>query len=233
MTRRRTQTAAEFLAQFAPGADAQAHNAEELEREREQNLARYRAAAAPVLAELAAAGFPAATIGELRQLKAKARGAVPILTRWLPRVTDDAVRADIVRVLAGPWAKEAAPALVEQFRRAPAGADGAPGPRWKIGDALAETATDAVFDDIEALARDRRYGRDREMVVVALGNMRNPRAVDVLLDLVPDEDVAGHAVIALGKLRAERARPVLRELANHPKAWIRKEATKALDRIGR
>jgi hypothetical protein len=235
VTRRGPRRAADFLAQFAPDPAARARDEQRLEREREENLARYREAAAPVLADLANAGFSVDAIGALRQAGPKAKAAVPVLAGWLPQVTDDAVRADIVRALGVRWAKSAAPALVAEFRRVPPEPStvggGLPGPRWAVGSALAEVADDAVFDEVADIARDTRYGRDREMVVVALGNMRRPAAVDVLLDLLNDEQVAGHAVMALGKLRAGRARPAIERLLDHPTSWIRQEAKKALKRI--
>jgi HEAT repeat protein len=46
-----------------------------------------------------------------------------------------------------------------------------------------------------------------------------------------DEDVAGHAVDALGRLRAPEALSHLDRFLQHPKAWIRKEAKKAINRI--
>ena len=73
------------------------------------------------------------------------------------------------------WAwSAAAPLLVDECRRAddPSGT----GLRWAIGNTLAEVADDSVFADLVELAEDRRWGKAREMVVVALGNMRDPRA---------------------------------------------------------
>ena len=96
------------------------------------------------------------------------------------------------------------PALVDAFLQAP---DDSPGLKWAIGNALSIVADDSVFQDIVALARDKRHGEAREMVVEALANMRNPQAVDVLCELLADEEVAAHAVVALGKLKAARARP--------------------------
>jgi len=49
--------------------------------------------------------------------------------------------------------------------------------------------------------------------------------------LLEDEDVAGHAVIALGNLRAKQARGKIEALLRHKKAWIRGEAGKALRKI--
>jgi len=49
-----------------------------------------------------------------------------------------------------------------------------------------------------------------------LGNEENARCDDVLIELLVDEDVAGHAVIALGKLKDQRAREACCA-PNHPK----------------
>ncbi|MGH3467692.1 MAG: HEAT repeat domain-containing protein, partial [Thermocrispum sp.] len=103
--------------------------------------------------------------------------------------------------------------------------------RWAIGNALEVVADDDVFEDLVELARDRRYGRAREMIVVALGNMGDPRAVDVLINLLEDEEVAGHAVVALGKQRAGRARPYVERFLDHPTQWVREAARSALERI--
>jgi HEAT repeat protein len=61
--------------------------------------------------------------------------------------------------------------------------------------------------------------------------MKDPRAVDVLIDLLDDDDVAGHAVVGLGKLRASKARQRVEEFLAHPKAWVRREAKRALAKI--
>jgi HEAT repeat protein len=71
------------------------------------------------------------------------------------------------------------------------------------------------------------------MVAVALGRMkrRASEAVDVLVELLPDEDVTGHAVIALGKLKNPRSGEAIAALQNHRKTWVRAEVKKALVRI--
>jgi HEAT repeat protein len=106
--------------------------------------------------------------------------------------------------------------------------------RWAIGNALTVLATDAVFDEIVALARDRRYGRARERVAESLGNMKDDRAVDVLLELLDDEEVSLPAMRGLGRLgpRARRARAKIEPFLQHPEAWVRKDALRALKRIG-
>jgi len=69
------------------------------------------------------------------------------------------------------------------------------------------------------------------MLALALGNMQAPRAITVLLDLLDDEQMVGHAVAALGKLNAPAARVRLKDLTQHPIDWVRKEAKKALASI--
>jgi HEAT repeat protein len=137
--------------------------------------------------------------------------------------------ADLRRAHHVPTQRVVAIGFIAEFRNAPF--DQPLGIKWAAGNALAEVADDRVFDDLVELATDKHHGRAREMVAVALGNMRNPRAVDVLVDLLADEEVAGHAIMALGKLKAVTARPHIERFLQHPKAWVRREATRALAKI--
>jgi HEAT repeat protein len=93
-----------------------------------------------------------------------------------------------------------------------------------LGDALARVADERHFEEVVALAKHRRYGKARELVVLALGNMRDPRAITALLELLSDEEVAGYAIRALGKLRAREARDPIATFLKHPNAWVRTEA---------
>ena len=139
------------------------------------------------------------------------------------------MKGDIARTLSVPWAGDAVGTLVLAFERAE-DATGR-GLRWVIGNALEVLASDVIADALIRLATDRRYGRVRERVVVELGKLTDPRAVEALHDLLGDEEVVGHAVMALGTLRARAARSRVEALLTHPKPWIWKEAKKALARI--
>lgn len=128
-----------------------------------------------------ASGFKVQSVGELRQSGAEYPTAVPILVRWLPRIENEQVKEDIVRTLSVPWAApDAGPALIAEFQKA----DGQQrdGLRWAIANGLAVTADDAVFDQLVAVVTDRKYGKAREMLALAMGNCHNPRAVNVLID---------------------------------------------------
>jgi HEAT repeat protein len=70
-------------------------------------------------------------------------------------------------------------------------------------------------------------------VVAALGNMRRARdqVLPTLLTLLDDDDIAGYAIMALGKLKASEARSAIEPFIHHREPWVRKEAKKALDKI--
>lgn len=204
----------------------------ERERQRQNAIEANKRDSIPILEELGEAGLHVEWISDLYARRLQYKEAIPILLRWLPRTVNNDVKEAIVRALSVPWAKpDAATALVREFRNLPPGE--APGLQWAIGNALAVVADDSVASDLEDMIRDARYGKAREMLVVALGNMKEPRAQETLLQLLSDDALAGYAIMSLGKLRARKAAPMIKRFENHPQAWIRREAKKALAKIER
>ncbi len=187
----------------------------------------YWLALAPVLKDLAARGVRVDSIAAARCDRALFRTALPALIDWFRKTSNPDLKVELAGALATPWAKPSgAKALIEGFR----GVEDE-SVRWSIGNALSDVATDAEFDAIVELVEDSRYGRSRERLAGALGSMKDPRAVDVLIKLLGDADVVGHAVIALGKLRARRARQQLETLLRHEQASVRRAAKAALGRM--
>jgi HEAT repeat protein len=190
-----------------------------------------------LIRDLRDAGVPVSGLWELVNGKAQDKAAVPVLLDWLrnvdvrvPGADQPKVREGLVRALSVPAARpSAAPVLIEEFRTAhdPAGI----GLGWVVGNALSVVADDSVFEEIAALAQDRRHGKARQMVVLGLARSTDPRAVPLLVGLLGDEDVAAHAVMALGKLRPPGVRPPVEQLLDHPTALVRREAKKALARL--
>jgi HEAT repeat protein len=206
-------------------------NIEERERQRLAAIVRNRQDAEPIIAALRGAGFAVASVADLFNQKLDYRDAIPLLLAWLPRISNLDVKSDLIRALSVKWAKgsDAARMLVAEFEQAEG--PGETELRWTIGNALEVLASDVIVDDLLRLATNRDYGRDREMVVMGLGKLKDPRVPDVLIGLLDDEAVVGHAVIALGKLRVNSARARLVSLVAHPKTWIRNAAKKAIERI--
>lgn len=192
-----------------------------------QNIELYQRAAEPVLKELASVGLRVRSIGELRASRVRYQPAIPILIRWLPEIENVHVREDIVRTLSVPWAApEAVLVLIAEFERA----DGeqCDGLRWAAANGLAVLAGDVVVDQLIALVTNVKYGKSREMLALALGNCKDSHVVDVLIKLLADNQVVGHAVMALGKLKAKKAMPYIKAVMKNSTGWVHTEASKAL-----
>jgi HEAT repeat protein len=151
----------------------------------------------------------------------------------LPKVNDLGVKEGIVRALS---VKEAAPMaakpLLEEFRKLlgdeePAGVSA----RWAIANALTVVAKSESVEDVLHLITLPSSGSARKMLALTLGKLKDPRAVPILIDLLNDDQVVGHAASALGMMKAAAARPHLLKLANYPMTWVRKEAEKAILKI--
>lgn len=188
----------------------------------------YKRDAAGVLEDLRKAGFDVESVGDLRNT-APYPSAVPVLIAWLPKIDNQYVKEDIIRRLSVPWARpHALRPILQEFKTLP---DKPPALKWAAGNALEVIADDSVFEEIVEIAIDPRHGRARDMVVASLGNMTDPRAVEILGDLLDDEAVAPYAVMGLGKLQVREARDRIEPFLTHPEEWIRAEAKKALAKI--
>jgi hypothetical protein len=154
--------------------------------------------------------------------------AIPFLLEALTESPpeDTEFREGVVRALSIKDARPvAAPILMHEMRRQQQHDDLLV--LWAFGNALSIVADDSVYDDIVALARDRSLGRAREMLMDALARMERVDATDVLLSLVDDEDVDGHAVVALAR-RGNAPVEVFERFADDDRDWVRRAARRRL-----
>jgi HEAT repeat protein len=168
--------------------------------------------------------------------------ATPILIKWLPRVQTPPVKEAIARSLTGEAAARgvASPTLVDEFRRAPT-TDDWNSAKWALGLALSTLADASVADDLIELLQDSRHGTARQMLCDALRRTKDPRAPNVLVGLIGDPEIGGHAIDALRSYGPKsslpylnRARPQLEAVLADPEAsgFARRMASKSLERIG-
>lgn len=155
-------------------------------------------------------------------------GAVPFLLEALhgSEPADVHFREGLVRALSIKQARpSAAPALIDEMRRQQKHDDIYV--LWAFGNALSIVADDDVYDDIVELARDRSFGRAREMLMEALARMGNPAATGVLLEFVDDDEVDGQVVVALSR-RVDAPREVFERYAEDERDWVRRAARRRL-----
>lgn len=182
-----------------------------------------------ILRRLSAVGYEYESLAALRTSGRRYRDAIPTLLCALASTNDIKLKIEIVRALSVPWAKPSATGpLVEEFRRATDEKD----LRWIIGNALEVVWDDDHFSELVEIATDRRLGRAREMVVLGFRRSKRAEAGDVLIGLLDDPTVNGHAASALRRLKLPRARTYLEPLLTDKRAWVRKEAERALAALG-
>jgi HEAT repeat protein len=202
----------------------------EKELQRQKIILINKRDSAPVLNDLSKLGYSLQWISDLYSQKLYYENAIPILIKWLPLVDNIDVKEDIVRALTVKWAKpEAAHILIKEYRKLYNESN--TGIKWAIANAFTVVADDSIYDDLVEIINDKSNGESRKMLALTLGRMKNPKAEDILITLLNDEVVAGHAVMGLGKLKSKKAIPVIKTFLSHPRTWIRNEAKKALLRI--
>jgi HEAT repeat protein len=233
-TRKRTpETAAELMARLRSDPEWVRQDAEREARRRalEERLAEDER---PLVQALNGANVSVESVWDLVNTREPYPRAIPVLIEHLSHPYPFRVREGIARALTVKGAGEAAyRELVSEFKNLPYSTDPAQhGFKWALGNAISIAANKSHFNDVVELIRDKRHGTTRDMMVLRLPSLDRKRAVDVLIESLADDDISGHAVMALGKLKVQRARPQIeRALAYHPQAWVRKEAKKALAKL--
>jgi hypothetical protein len=178
-------------------------------------------------------GVSIKSVWDLVKTKREYRSAIPVLVAHLRYEYPYRIREGIARALTVKYAGETAyEALVTEFRKRPGPVDAAEiGFKWALGNAISVAADRSRFDEVVELVIDKRHGGSRDMLALRLPDLARYRAVDVLIELLGDDEVAGHAVVALGKLKAQKARAHIERLTKHANPWVREEASKALARL--
>jgi len=179
----------------------------------------------PVLEELRACGFNVEEVDDLKCIQDPK--VLPILLWWLPRVENLAVKETIVRALSMKWAKpEAQHPLIDEFKRATDESL-----KWAIGNALEVIEDNRIADDILELVQVKQHGTSRQMMILGMWKIKDPRVADVAINLLQDDDVVVHALSVVGRLKPRKAWPYVEKLLSHPKAPIRKKALQVLQKL--
>ena len=185
----------------------------------------------PILDDLLKIGYKVAGSLCLRSHKDAWKNSIPILLHWLPFVTHLNVKEEIIGLLGTPWTgNRATKYLIEEFKKT---ALDHPHYAWTIGNTLSMVDVKGFESEIISLTRNSKYGIARQMLVMGLYRLHSTEAEGTALDLLSDEDVKVHAIIALGKMKSKRALFHLEKLLADKRPLIRKEARKAITKIMR
>ena len=103
--------------------------------------------------------------------------------------------------------------------------------RWAIGDRLYQVRSKKYVDDYIKIISNPAYGQDRQMVILLIGKLKIESAIPILIDLLEDEGVRLHAIIALGDFKREDLRPYFKRFENSKHPGWRKYAKAALKKL--
>ncbi|GGK40545.1 HEAT repeat domain-containing protein [Nocardia camponoti] len=194
--------------------------------------------AARLLAEYRSAGGHGSTISGIADSLHYPPFVIELMGEWLidleqrwtgPETEKRALaRLSLIEALNRKEARKtiAIPALISQFDHEK-GID--PSTRWAAGNGIYSIpAGKEFFDELAVIAADRRFGRQRRMVVNWLGKSRHPDAVEVALAQLDDESVQGHALDALSKLRAQGVSKQVEPFQSSEFPWYRRSAERII-----
>lgn len=184
-----------------------------------------------IIEELKKVGIDIKDIYDLVNTDKSYPEAIPVLMQLLEEgITNIVNREGIIRALAIPEAKgKIGSLLIEEFYKIPSENLLL---RWTVGNTMEVVISDDDIDEVIKIVADKTNGMSRQMFALALGKVPSGKSEDVLIQLLDDEEIAPHALEALGKLKSQKAKDKITELVKHPMPLISKGAIKALNKIG-
>lgn len=162
---------------------------------------RIRAEQELLLRELQAAGLQVLYVSDLLSKPQLSERVIPILLRHLQLAYSDVTKNTIARCLAvpEPEVRRAWMTLVEEYRKAPMGRGiCAPGDTEELplgakeglACALSAAVTSETIGQLVAIAKDRRNGESRILLLRALRKSKSDVAKGAIEDLATDPDLA-------------------------------------------
>lgn len=169
------------------------------EAERQARAAEWRRAEAPLVDELKAAGFAVDSAWDLVNTLVPYPHALPILVDHLQRPYPGRVREGIARALAVPQSRFAWEVFTRLYRD-----EDTKDAKDGLAVAIAASADDEVIEDVIALARDKRHGSSRLLLLSALERSEDPRARAALMELGTDPELEKEIQIILRRLKRHK-----------------------------
>lgn len=217
----------------ADSVEPDASGAEELAKRRQQILAESAAAAQPIIDSLQKAGFDVQSLGELKESEYYRR-AVPTLIEWLERTLHSGTKFALLGLILKsgvrpmPYGK-----LLAAWEETSDLTDYDHSFKWQMASMLERIADKLPIDDLLRVVKDKRQGKTREMLVIGLGRVKDPRAVSSLVYLLRNGDLVAHALEGMRKHNVPEAIPVVEQYIKSDNALIRREAKKTLLKLGK
>lgn len=174
-------------------------------------------------------GYSIESMHELELITKKEKDLVPVIIKHIKLVEPINLKEWLLGCIKKRGLYEASDFLLKEFKDSNDKLY-----QWSIGDALEIIKDPSICDELITIAVDKSYGRARERIVAALGYYKeNIKIRKILVDLLEDKDVTGHALEALKKCGEKEDITFIEPYLLHKNAWIRKEAEQAIKQINK
>ncbi|MFZ5985735.1 MAG: HEAT repeat domain-containing protein [Bacillota bacterium] len=181
-----------------------------------------------LLQEVREKGVEFSNINDLMKINMKYRDLVPILLRYLKDVTDESDKEFIVRCLGVKGFVEASKPLISEFYKSNNVTF-----KWAIGNSLSIISDIDSVPELIKIAQEKEHGIARQMIVDGLGAYKNDDVKAVLISLLNDDEVVGHAISGLSKTGDKTLIRHIEPFLTYKVKWIRNEASKAIKKLER
>ena len=182
-----------------------------------------------LLQEIGEKGVEIENINDLMRIDKRHKDLVPILVKHLREIDDESDKEFLVRCLGVKGFTQASRPLIQEFYDA-----SKPSYKWAIGNTLSMIQDREVVTDLVKIVQEKKHGTARRMIVSGLGIYRTEESVKkVLIELLNDDDVFGHALSAMAKMGDEKLRRYIEPFTNHETTWVRNKAKKAIEKFAK
>lgn len=101
---------------------------------------------------------------------------------------------------------------------------------WEYGDLLYKIGDFNYLHDYLELVKDKSLGSDRQMLLLLLGKSKNKTVIPVLIELLSDNSVCGHALDALSNFSGNEIEESMLKYSKSDITWVRNIAKRYLDK---
>lgn len=181
-----------------------------------------------ILQEIKEKGVEFASISDLLKLNKSYKDLIPVILKHLTQTSNESDKDLLIRSLGVKGFNEATETLIQEFYKA----ESTP-LKWAIGNSLSIILDKSSLPALVKIAQEKEHGIARQMVVVALGKMKEREVIPILIELLKDEDVVGHAIMALGYFKDPEMIQYIEPFTEYNVRWIRSEAKKTIKKINK
>ena len=179
-----------------------------------------------LIREVREKGIEITNINDLMKINKKYRDLVPIILKHLNEVTDESDKEFLVRCLGVKGFDEAAKPLIDEFYKS-----NNVSYKWAIGNSLSIISSSEALPELIKIVQEKEHGIARQMIVDGLGAYKTEEVKSVLVNLLKDDEVVGHAISGIAKTGDKSLIKYIEPFTNHKISWIRNEARKAIKKL--